>query len=312
MSNQPDPAPSSAEIPVASIEHDNSQIEEFIEQNRNKLILAALVIVVGVIAYVGFKYTKESGFSEAAGALTGAETIEELREVVSNYPNDVVAGTAELLIIDKLQEEDKLDEAHTALKQFVSTYTEHPLHLKAVSDLGLLEHMKGDLGEAVNQLRQASAEGAAPEFISHPAQLRLGDAIIAQGLEAMANDDVTTAESFFEEARTVFEDLEARAGEQSELTRLAKDRRERLSHLSIRPLSAEQAKAQAAATPSETPAEVPTLSAPPIEAEIGAAVDEEAAEAEAPATVDGLPTIDLSPPAEAALPETSEGDGSEN
>ena len=100
MAKEPEPAPaaSTSEVPVAKIEHDNTAIEEFVEENKSKLILGVGAVLLAIIVYMLISFKSESGKSTAAAALTGAETIEELRGVISEFPNSVVAGSAELLI----------------------------------------------------------------------------------------------------------------------------------------------------------------------------------------------------------------------
>ena len=83
MASPSDQAPAPAEVPVAKIEHDNSAFEDYVEQNRTKLIIGVLAALAVIIGYLALSYVKESGASKAAAALTGAESVEDLRKVVS-------------------------------------------------------------------------------------------------------------------------------------------------------------------------------------------------------------------------------------
>ena len=246
MANPSDPAPaaSTPEIPVAKIEHDNSQLEDFLEANKSKLLLGLGAILVSVIGYLVISFKRESGISAAAAALTGASSVEELQKVVSEFPDDNVAGTAELLIAEKLKAEGKADESYEALKTFEANRKGHPLYLKGVSDLGLREHVRGNLEEAVKWLKQAAT--SEDGFIEQPALLRLGDALTAQGIAALNGGDAAKATSFFDEALKTFESLSTKADENSTFQRMADQRIERLPHLSIKPLTPEAAKAAAA------------------------------------------------------------------
>lgn len=248
MANEPDPAPaaSTSEVPVATIDHDNSAIEDFVEENKNKLILGIGAVLLAIIVYMLASFKSESGKSTAAAALTGAETVEELRGVISEFPNSVVAGSAELLIAAKLMEEDKADESREVLEEFYSARKGHPLYLKGVSDLGLREHVDGNLDKAVSLLQEAAVPGEAPGFIEQTALLRLGDALTAQGMTAMASDE-SAAQEWFDQATQAFEDLETKAAENSVYKRTAAQRKERLPHLSIKPTSPEEAQAAAPA-----------------------------------------------------------------
>ena len=108
MANKSTPAtPAQPEVPVATIEHEASALEEFVDEHKSRILLGIIAVLAIVVGTMVFKYRSESNFSAAAGVLTGAETIEELRKVVSDYPGEVVAGSALLIIADKLESEEE-------------------------------------------------------------------------------------------------------------------------------------------------------------------------------------------------------------
>ena len=168
-------------------------------------------------------------------------------------------------MVSKMQDEEgKTDESYAALKAFVDNRKDHPLYYKGVSDLGLKEHLKGNLDAAIALLKEAATPGTAPGFIEQMALVRLGDALTAKGLEAMAGDDVDKAKSLFDEADVAYGDLETRAGENSPLSRTASQRKERLPHLSIPTTTPEQAEA-ATETLAPPPTEEVTTELPAAE-----------------------------------------------
>ena len=77
----------------------------------------------------------------------------------------------------------------------------------------------------------------------------------------MASSDQSQAEALFAEASQAFEDLEAKASENSAYKRTAVQRKERLPHLSIKPTSA----AEAAAVIEAAPVEIEPLTTEPAE-----------------------------------------------
>ncbi len=277
QSTDPDPQPgSTSSVPVATIEHDNSALEDFVEQNKSKLILAMLALLVIIVAFLVMRYLKESGVSEAAAALTGAESVEELDKVIADFPKETVAGSAALMKVTKLSEADKDDEAYEALKQFVETHKNHPLYYKGVADLGLREHAKGNLDEAITHLKEASLPGNAPAFIEQTALQRLGDALIAKGREAMQSGDEAAAKGLFEEAKTAFTDLETKAPENSVLRRTAEQRKDLIPHLSVVPLTPEEGKQKAEEAAAKVAEEAAAAAAEAeVEGEEGAAEGEE-------------------------------------
>lgn len=314
MANPSDQAPpASPEVPVATIEHDNSQLEEFVEQNKNKLLAAIALFLIIIIGFVGFRFVQDSGASKAAGALTAAKTIEELETVVSDFPNSVVAGSAELLIAGRLAAQDKDDESYAKLEAFVNNRKEHPLYYQGLSDLGLKDHVKGDLAKAVERLKEASSASEAPEFVQQTALLRLGDALTAQGLGAMAEDNVEAAKARFAEAQIAFEDLESRAGENTAYQRSAKQRRERLPHLSIKPLTPEEGRA---ATKAREEAEAAAAAAnqdnanasTPGEGLVPAELTPPPVDVPGEIDLSNIPPAELTPPDQATLPAEQEGE----
>src|SRR5690606_29540508 len=99
--------------------------------------------------------------------------------VIAKYENESdVAGSAQLLLADALWKTDDQDGAYQTLKDFVANREDHPLYAKGVSDLGLIEHMRGNFEAAIGQLKKAtSIEG--DDVIKELSLLRLGDAHVA-------------------------------------------------------------------------------------------------------------------------------------
>ena len=79
----------------------------------------------------------------------------------------------------------------------------------------------------------------------------------------MAAADESAAKALFDEATQIFEDLEAKAADNSMYKRTAAQRKERLPHLSIKPMSPEEAKAAMPAE--EAPAVIEPIAAEPVE-----------------------------------------------
>lgn len=229
MANPSSTPPS--EVPVATIEHRHSAAEMFVEENKNKLILALVVIALLLIGYFVVQHWNRTKAEEAGAALTSATSVEDYRAVLTKYEDDSeVAGSAQLLLADALWKTDDQDGAYQTLKDFVANREDHPLYTKGISDLGLVEHMRGNFDAAIEQYKKvASTEG--PDFIKELTLLRLGDAHVANGLAAMEADDTTTAEAHFEDARIAYDDLEAT--DNPNWNPPALERKERLQHLSI-------------------------------------------------------------------------------
>ncbi len=252
-----------SEVPVAKLEHDATKWEDFAEQHGKKILYIVLGAVVLIIGYFIMNYRKEAGITEAAAELTRAETVEQLQKVVDNFPGDNASGSAMLLIADKLQEEDKAEEAFAVLEKFVNTKEGHPLYYKGKSDLALKKQAKGEIDEAISLLTDASTPGNGSAFEQQIALLRLGDAYVAKGLAAQKENDTEAAKAAFDEAQVAYEKLETDT-QAATLKRTATQRKERVPHLSIPALTEAEAKAKAAeATPGDPAPDAETIEIPP-------------------------------------------------
>ena len=116
MSEESKSNASDTPAPIGEIEHGPSKFEVFMEKNVKKLILLALLIVIGVAAFVIVSQLGDAKQREAGNALIAAEDPEAYRKVAADYPNSPSASSAKLLLAGQLLDEGKEDEAVKTLK----------------------------------------------------------------------------------------------------------------------------------------------------------------------------------------------------
>jgi tetratricopeptide (TPR) repeat protein len=172
-SNAPD-----APTPLGEIEHGPSKFEQFMEKNLKLVILFALLIIVGVAAFVITSQLGEAKDREAGNALLAAESPEDLRKVSADYADSGAASSAQLLLAGQLFEEGKEDEAIETLKAL--TGSEHPAAAQAQFSLAGLLLKKGQTEEAKASYEAILADSEATYL--HPLSLiALGDIAEAAG-----------------------------------------------------------------------------------------------------------------------------------
>lgn len=173
-SQQPD-------APVATLEHQTSSFERFLEENLKTLLIAGGVIFVGIIGYVIFTYISESKAADQANAFTGAESVEDYREVINTYPGSLAAGNAQLMIGKTLAEDDeKKSEASAELRTFVESYADHPQRSQGMFLLASLLLEEDKKSEAIEQFDKVIAEYP-DSHLSPYAKLFKGDFAYEEG-----------------------------------------------------------------------------------------------------------------------------------
>ncbi len=174
--------------PIAEIDHGPSKFEVFLDENQKLIITAAIAIFLGVLGYVGYTGYSAMLAAQAGEAATIADDETQLQAVVLNHGNTASAGAAALLIAD-IKGNESAEDAINALRDFISTYPDHPTFPTATTSLGLRLLNEGKLPEAEAQLT-AVLEMENAEFIIPAAQIGLGG--IAQ-----QNGDKERAREFY-------------------------------------------------------------------------------------------------------------------
>jgi len=165
--------------PIAEIDHGPSKFEEFLEENQKKLIIAAILIFVGVLAWVFFSGFSEMKEQNGGEEYTLATTEEEFAAVTKNHP-DTAAAAAAMISVADIKAEASSEEAITQLRDVIAKYPEYSGKPLAETNLGLRLFAEGKLDEAEASLGSVvDDENAA--FIAPYAKIALADIAVKKG-----------------------------------------------------------------------------------------------------------------------------------
>ena len=174
-----------APAPLGEIEHGPSKFDQFMEKNLKKVILLALLIVIGVAAFVITSQLAEAKDREAGNALLAAESIDELRKVSTDYPDSGADSSAQLLLAGQLFNSGKEDEAIETLKALAGK--DHPTADQAKFALAGLQLKKDQTSEAKSNYEAVLANSESKYL--HPLTLiALGDIAKAAGEDEKAKE----------------------------------------------------------------------------------------------------------------------------
>ena len=175
--------------PIAELEHGPSKLDEFLEKNQKKLIILALLIFLGVIAYVFMTGLEKKTATEAGSAFMQATDEESLNKVIIDYSNSSTAGTAAIAIAQLRTNEDKV----AALNHFIATYPDHPGIPTKLLELSLIQMNDGKNSDAEITLNKLMANGNAA-YLMPRAKIALADI-------AVSNNEIEKAEQLYTEAK---------------------------------------------------------------------------------------------------------------
>lgn len=170
---------SNAPAPIAEIDHGPSKLDQFLENHQKKLIIAAILIALGVIAYVIYDGLAEAKAQEAGSALLEAEKVADYQDVIKKWPDSHAAASALLLMAD-LQWADSQPDSIASLEEFIANHPEHPALATAKVSLGLRLLEQGKTSEATEILSEV-ADSDQATHIAPLACIGLGDIAKASG-----------------------------------------------------------------------------------------------------------------------------------
>ena len=147
----------------------------FFEENKGKILGVIIFLLLALCAWLFYQHQQNETRKEQSSAFYNAKSSADWQALIAKYPGTIVAGNAQLLLADKLRDENKLDEALAVLSDFTKTAGSHPLIAQGwLSYAGTLE-AKGDAAKAAqtygNIAGQYSSTEAAPAALASQARL---------------------------------------------------------------------------------------------------------------------------------------------
>lgn len=191
-SSSPSNTSPSTPAPIAEIDHGPGKLDQFLENHQKKLIIGAILVALGVVAYIIYDGLAEAKAQEAGHDLLKAEKTADYQGVIKKHPDSNAAASA-LPLLANLQWEDSRADAITSLEQFINNHPEHPSTATAKVSLGLRQLEQGKTTEAVTTLTEVTTDDNA-SYIAPLACIALGDI-------AKAATEIDQARTWYEKAQ---------------------------------------------------------------------------------------------------------------
>lgn len=148
---------------------DFDRFEDFVQANLNKIVAAAIIIVIVlIIGYVVYSQVEDAK-NEASIALTSAKTIEELNTAIKKYPNSITDEPAQLNLGTQYFKEGKYKEALEAYQKLGTTAKPGDVKNRArLNEAYTLEAMN-EAGKAADKFAMIALDATSPEYIRNEA-----------------------------------------------------------------------------------------------------------------------------------------------
>lgn len=175
--------PESTPVPVAETTEELSDVISQLETHKKTVLLAivgaAAIVSIGVI-YRGLSDEKHQAAAQAFSQAAVSRNIEELDQVIAEYPGSVAAGNALLTKAELEITSRKSEDAQVTLLTFVEKYKKHPRHSQGLFAYGNLYQVGGDAEKASEYYDRVLKEYPDSELAPF-AIIRQGDILLAAG-----------------------------------------------------------------------------------------------------------------------------------
>ncbi|MBB5353616.1 tetratricopeptide (TPR) repeat protein [Haloferula luteola] len=147
--------------PIAEISHGPSAFEQFLDKNQKSLMALGVVIALGAAACV-VKDGLDRGARDGAGnALVGAETAEQLQEVINQHAGTPSVASAAVLLSDQQWESGQQSAAVETLRTEIAAHPDHPATIPARARLAARLLATGDTAGAKAEFEALLADPTA-------------------------------------------------------------------------------------------------------------------------------------------------------
>ena len=131
-------------------------LEAFWIQYRSKFLLGTCTIILVLLSYATYEWTRSKTLNGAEELLSKAKTEEEFQKVVAEYPKTNAAGCALLLLAEQQRKAGKLEESSKSIRSFMDRYPEHPLVTGGLTSLATNLEAQGKSAEAIAEYDKVS------------------------------------------------------------------------------------------------------------------------------------------------------------
>jgi TolA-binding protein len=141
----------------------------FWERFKKEITAALVIVLLGVIAFTGYRFYSDRRAATASALLASAKNAQEYQQVIQRYPNSVAAADAYLLLAEAQRSEKKFAEANTTLQTFISKYPQHEFVSTARMAMAANLESMGKTDEALTMYQQIAS--AYPNSFNAPMAL---------------------------------------------------------------------------------------------------------------------------------------------
>ncbi len=155
-------------------------MEKFLNENFRKLVILALLIAAGAVVFGVVRHKQSEAARIAGEKLVSAKTVEDCDIVIQDHPGSTVAGNALLMKADLLWKQNKKDASISALREFTTKHSKHPLADSGQMSLASRLDATGDGGGA-REIFQKIANASPASTFKAFAEVRLAEMSLAEG-----------------------------------------------------------------------------------------------------------------------------------
>jgi len=141
----------------------------FWERFKKQITAALIVILLGVIAFTGYRFYSDRRAAAASALLASAKTVQEYQQLIERIPNTPAAADAYLLLAEAQRREKKFTEANATLQTFITKYPQHEFVSTARMAMAANLESLGKTDEALAMYQQIAS--AYPNSFTAPVAL---------------------------------------------------------------------------------------------------------------------------------------------
>lgn len=181
-------------IPLAEISQGPSKFELFLDRNQKNLFVLGILIAIGAAGWVVYDGIRTGKMESAGIALTAADDLPALQQVIKENPDTPAAGSARLLLAERQWTDGQQETAIETLRSLIDSNPSHPAAPNAKASLAAKYMTQGKPDEA-KKLFQELVDNPDASFLAPFALVSLGDIALAAG-------EKETATKYYQQAQT--------------------------------------------------------------------------------------------------------------
>jgi TolA-binding protein len=129
----------------------------FWERFKTPITAALIFVLLGVIAFTGYRFYVDRQAAVASALLASAKSAQQYQQVIDRYPSTPAAADAYLLLAEAQRNEKKFAEANATLQTFITKYPQHELVSTARMAMGANLESMGKPDEALTTYQQVAS-----------------------------------------------------------------------------------------------------------------------------------------------------------